>query len=405
MHFVLVLIIILITTNTDLIAGYHENETVLKSQDQNIVGNNKDIVENPYKIFNYEVKGKTRTKKLLNPLIPFGAMTGKPTKAQLKKYLDSFKSVGIDQFIIYPRSGLELKYMSDEWLDVCEYIIEYAAENDMSIWLYDEFNWPSGSCKGQVMKKDENFACKKITVWYNPVNLGKHNYFWSVSSIPLYADVLNPEAVKSFIELTHEKYYKRFKKYFGTVIKGFFTDEPSPMYTARRKTSGSKLELIYWDKLEEEYYQFAKRNFRLDVESYLNGDTPLSLWKDYFYLLGKRFKTSFLDQITTWCNQHNVLFTGHLMDESLPSKSLWAMGNPMYAINSFSLPGIDEIFTWTQIEKIEWVTLKMIEDAAININNGGSAELFALGPCDMTLSKRRQMIWLSAMHGIDHCFF
>ncbi len=348
---------------------------------------------------------KTGTPEVKNPIIPFGAMTGKPTKAQLKKHLDSFKSVGIDQFQIYARSGLELEYMGDEWLDLCGYVIEYAATNGMSIWIYDEYNWPSGSCKGQVVRQNDDFAAKKISVWGNPVTHGKDNYFWSVSTIPLYPDVLSPEAVQTFISLTHEKYYERFGKYFGTVIKGFFTDEPSPMYGARRKTSGSLLELIYWDNLDDEYKQYTQRDFRADVEEHLKGNTPSGLWPAYYHLLGEKFKTSFFDQITSWCDQHDVLFTGHLMDESRPYDALGYNGEPMEVINSFSLPGIDEIFTYTNIDNIEWLTLKMVEDAAINIGTGASAELFALGPCDMTLTKRRQMIWLSALHGIDHYFF
>jgi hypothetical protein len=398
------LILMLLVSNFRLIAKNTKNEIVQGSHYQN-TNTGKDFLNILNKTFAYNLKEPTGTKKMLNPLIPFGAMTGKPTKSQLKKYLDSYKSVGIDQFQIYARSGLELEYMGDEWLDVCEYIIEYASENAISVWLYDEYNWPSGSCKGQVVRQDENFAAKKIVVWRNSVTLGKHNYFWEVTSVPLYPDILNPKAVESFISLTHEKYYKRFSKYFGTVIKGFFTDEPSPMYAAGHKTSGSLLELIYWDGLEYEYNQYTNQDFRVDVESYLKGNTPPNLWEDYFYLLGQRFKTSFFDPIREWCNQHNVLFTGHLMDESITSKALLAMGNPMSVINSFSLPGIDEIYTWTNTESIEWITMKMVEDAAINIGNGASAELFALGPSDMTLSKRRQMIWLSALHGINHYFF
>ena len=340
--------------------------------------------------------------KSVNPLVPFGAITGKPTKEQLDKYLDSFKKVGIDQFMIYPRSGLELEYMSEEWLDVCEDIIKYAAENGISIWIYDEYNWPSGSCKGQVIKDNERFAGKKISVWADPVNFGKGNYFWSISDIPIYTDLLNPQAVKLFLTLTHEKYYERFHQYFGTVIKGFFSDEPSPMYAASCKTSGSTLELIYWDSLEDKYYQLTHRDFRLDVEKHLNGNTPSDLWQNYFYLLGQQFKTVFFDQIKSWCDQHNVLYTGHLMSESDPQSSLWYNGDPMNVIKSFSIPGIDEIFTNTDIEKVEWVTMKMIEAAASNTNRGAFAELFAVGPCDLTLGKRRQMIWLTALHGVDH---
>jgi hypothetical protein len=336
------------------------------------------------------------------PLIPFGSITGKPTKDQIIKYLDSFQSVGIDQFLIYPRSGLEIEYMSDEWLDVCGYIIEYASDNGMSIWLYDEFNWPSGRCKGQVIKENSEYAGKKISVFADPVNLGKNNYYWSVSSVPLFGDILNPKAVDAFISLTHEKYYKRFGKYFGPVIKGIFTDEPSPMYSARSRTSGSLLELVYWDNLEDEYYEHAKRNFKSDVEAHLNGNTPANLWQDYYYLAGRRFRTVFIDKITEWCDQHNILFTGHLMSESHPSSSLWYIGDPMSVINGFSLPGIDEIGTRNNLETVEWVTMKMVENASYNTGNGGFAELFALGPCDMTLGKRRQMIWITALNGVDH---
>lgn len=402
-NYTLILFIYLLMINVDnSIAATSKNDFFMKSFDSILTINDMSNNNSSSDKLTRMSEKKSIIQKTLNPLIPFGSITGKPTKDQLQKYLDSFRSVGIDQFLIYPRSGLEIEYMSEEWLDVCEFIIKYAKDHDMSIWLYDEFNWPSGSCKGQVFKQDEDFAGKKISVFSDPVNLGKRNYFWSVSSVPIYADLLNPKAVESYINLTHEKYYKRFKQYFGTVIKGFFTDEPSPMYAARHKTSGSLLELPYWNDLEEEYYQYTNRNFRLDVEAHLNGATPPTLWPNYFYLYGKRFKSAYFDHLRIWCDQHNVLFTGHLMDESWPSSSLLANGNPLSNINSFSMPGIDEVCTKTTPGTIEWVTMKLAENAASKKGNGAFAELFALGPCDMTLGKRRQMIWITALHGVDH---
>lgn len=38
---------------------------------------------------------------------------------------------------------------------------------------------------------------------------------------PLSADILNPEAVNRFIQLTHERYFHELKEYFGTVVIGF----------------------------------------------------------------------------------------------------------------------------------------------------------------------------------------
>lgn len=346
-----------------------------------------------------------------NPLIVFSAITGKPTKAQIQKYLDNFKRVGIKQFLIYPRTGMEVEFMSDEYLDICEYMIEYAANNGMSVWLYDEYYCPSGISSGQVIRQNDDFASKKVCVFASEHPTGKvinnvrlkRNYYWSISSIPLYADILNEKAVDAFISLTYEKYYKRFHQYFGNVIKGIFTDEPSPMYALDHKTNGSLLELTWWNGLEEEYHQYTNRDFRSDVEAHLHGITPSNLWPDYFHLLGKRFKSTYLDKISSWCKDHQVVLTGHLMDEITPAASLKANGNPLRAIHSFGMPGIDEIFTKTSVKTTEWVTLGLIENATkVSMAPDALAELFALGPSDMPLAKIRQMIWLTALHGVNH---
>ena len=67
---------------------------------------------------------------------------------------------------------------------------------------------------------------------------------------PLAADLLNPDSVKRFIELTHERYYNELKEFFGTTIQAFFTDEPSIM------GRGAKRGLKKWtDGLEEQFRQ------------------------------------------------------------------------------------------------------------------------------------------------------
>ena len=41
-----------------------------------------------------------------------------------------------------------------------------------------------------------------------------------------YVDLMNPEAVRAFLNCTHEQYKKACGKYFGKEIPGIFTDEP-----------------------------------------------------------------------------------------------------------------------------------------------------------------------------------
>lgn len=345
------------------------------------------------------------------PLIPMGAMTGKPSREQLRETLSNYLCAGIDQFLIYPRSGMEFEYMGDEWLEACRHVVEFAAENGMSIWLYDEYNWPSGKCAGQVIRENPDFAAKRLDVFTFKdalADAGKaiglnNGYFFEVYSMPLYADLLSPEAVDCFIRRTHEKYYARFSSYFGSTIKGVFTDEPGAAYAAdHHSISGSLLHLPYWKGLEEDYAKAAGRDFRDDLTAHLEGRTPERLWNDYYQLLGARFRLCYFDKLRKWCADRGVLFTGHLMHEHYPPHAIRANGDPMLAIESFGMPGIDEIGTRTSIDDAEWITLKMLETATAMKGVGGLIEVFALGPSDMTISKLRQMLWLAGLHGADH---
>ena len=84
----------------------------------------------------------------MNPLIPMFAITGRPTGDQLRARLQRFYEGGVRQIMLYPRAGCDVPYMSEEWRGLCAACIDFAKERGMTIWLYDEFNWPSGSCKG-----------------------------------------------------------------------------------------------------------------------------------------------------------------------------------------------------------------------------------------------------------------
>lgn len=55
----------------------------------------------------------------VNPLIPMTAITGSPDRKDITDMLCDYREVGIEQFLIYPRSGLDIEYMSDEWFRLC----------------------------------------------------------------------------------------------------------------------------------------------------------------------------------------------------------------------------------------------------------------------------------------------
>lgn len=140
------------------------------------------------------------------PLIPMGAVTGRPSREFIRQRLGELRKCGITQYLIYPRSGCELAYMSDEWLDACETVVEEAeALGFTSLWLYDEYNWPSGQCGGRVQAADPDFRLP--TLLAVPDGAGGRRF--RIEHDVRYPNVLNPKAVELFIELTHERYAAR----------------------------------------------------------------------------------------------------------------------------------------------------------------------------------------------------
>jgi hypothetical protein len=345
------------------------------------------------------------------PIIPMAALTGRPTKQQLTAWLDTYAGAGIDQFMIYGRSGLEIEYLSADWFEACRHIIEHASELGMAIWIYDEFNWPSGGAGGKVLATDPEFAARKLLVYrerpgdvaVEPI-AGGRAFGRVVRSTDSHAhDVLNPDAMNCFIRLTHEQYAKHFSDYFGSTIKGFFTDEPSFAYgNAGEGDPRVALRLPWYAELETEYRRQAGRDFRTDLADHLEGKTPTRLWSTCSALVGARFRFAFTERISRWCEEHGLISTGHFTNEFSPPTAIAYSGDPMMVARSLTMPGIDEIFSHADVTNTEWLTLKTVEQAAAHCQNGAVAELFALGPCDQSLTRRRQMIWLAALHGVDH---
>ena len=49
------------------------------------------------------------------PLITMSALVGKPSSKDIFNYLNDLKQNGIDEVMIYPRSGCLIEYLSEEW--------------------------------------------------------------------------------------------------------------------------------------------------------------------------------------------------------------------------------------------------------------------------------------------------
>ena len=336
-------------------------------------------------------------------MIPFVAVTGRPTEAEVRAKVASIRAQRMDSFFIYARSGLELEYMGEKWLDVCAWFCDEAERRGMKVWLYDEYNWPSGTCKGRVPAENDAWRYAELGVYRD--DAGKLR--WIKALAPQgWVNVCEKDAVRRFIELTHEVYRRRLARWFenGTIV-GIFTDEPGHSVKVTFPEGETLVSCRTYSGMEDEYRAAVGRNFREDVEKWLETGAG-DVWSDYLAVMGQRFRSAYFDQLREWCDRNGVFLTGHLIGENALPASARYNGNPVLCLRGESLPGMDEIGTAYDASPgarppIEWVTYNLARQAVIYRGNGGMAELFACGPADHVPSTLRFGMWMCAFHGID----
>jgi hypothetical protein len=132
--------------------------------------------------------------------------------------------------------------------------------------------------------------------------------------------------------------------------------------------------------MEEDYRRCYNRSFTEDIKN----EYPL-FYKNSSDLIGERFSECFIKKLGQWCEEHGILLTGHLMNDETPPKSTLQSGNFLKALSGISIPGVDDISTNFKSPHL----LSLLGGAEYaSGKNGAMAELFALGPCDMTYAKR-----------------
>lgn len=285
--------------------------------------------------------------------------------AAIIRQINEFHKQEIYGFVLHPRMGLprSLAYMSDEFLDYVETAVSEAEKLRMKVILYDEGMYPSGSAHGQVVAANRNFAAQVLTKRYSAsseIELNPGEILVSIQKAspelghdgwvafiqkesggkirgihygedsrdamaPLSADILNPEAVKCFISMTHDKYYQRLKQYFGKTVIAFFTDEPS--LTGRGDMTGK----IPWTF---DFLQVCRNNgVREDDLELLFADgieTGKEARQIFQEVCLDRLNDTYYKQLGSWCFEHGIALTGH------PAQS-----NEIGLLKYMQLPGQD----------------------------------------------------------------
>ena len=181
-----------------------------------------------------------------------------------------------------------------------------------------------------------------------------------------YLDTMNREATEHFIELTHEQYAKRCGDRIGRNIKGIFTDEPhrGHCFDNRSEENGVMSCAVAWtDDMFEEFekrYGFACRPALPELFYRKNGEAVAPVKLFYIDLANTLFLERFAKPINEWCENHNMILTGHVLHEDSLMNQTVPNGSLMRYYEHMGYPGVDVL---TEHNRCYWI-VKQLTSAA-----------------------------------------
>jgi len=199
-----------------------------------------------------------------------------------------------------------------------------------------------------------NTATDSIFSWMVPAGEWRLMFFRCVADRSPIADYLDPTAVKCFIEMTHEAYYARFKDYFGTTIDGTFFDEPT-MYRANGRIWTGNFNLLF-----EKKYGYSPAKY-YPALWYDIGEQTQAARNLLFGFRTELYATAFTKEVNDWSLAHGVTATGHQDQEEILNPVSVA-GDLMKCFKYLEIPGIDKIGGKRPAERF----YKVVSSAAYN---------------------------------------
>ena len=286
--------------------------------------------------------------------------------------LSQLKKTGINECILEARPFPE--WLEKPWFDTLKTLFDFAEKNDMRLWLFDDVHFPSGGAGGKIPENFRKLLVRRRhadidgnggTYSIKVQEMGSEKFFKAICApfvlpdnfdsekafdvtdkvqngkltleLPAgrfrvffifttrdggenhtreWINMLDPAAVDKFIEIALEPHYKELKKYFDNgVCGGFFSDEPrmgsAPTYLSLPNGQFTCLPFSF---------ELAKRLEKM----------PAGFWPSLWHKCqdAPRFRAKFMDEVSKlysecfpqkigkWCNDRNVQYIGHLIEDN-----------------------------------------------------------------------------------------
>ena len=298
----------------------------------------------------------------LKPL-PLWHTNGPLSEALINEFFEEGTKNGFGGFTFLPLGRTTPKYLSEEYFKYFGKVLDAADKRGEKIVFYDDVDFPSGSAGGKMQALFPDYRAKRLDMesWTQtgPTDNArfafsrKLNQNWNdgyiqaavamnvktweridltsasnaivsddaiVWSVPdgewkimvFYClcdnrkvDNMDPEAMKKFLTLTYDQFYKRFAKHFGTTIPVCFFDD----VTITQTKGGRNWTPSFNDKYRQIYGSSPALDYPAAFMS-IGPETSIArvrLWT----VRNELFSDGYPKVVHEWCAEHGIMSSGH----------------------------------------------------------------------------------------------
>lgn len=175
-------------------------------------------------------------------------------------------------------------------------------------------------------------------------------------------DLLTPEPTARFLEVTHERYAEKLGQDLGRYFVSTFTDEPSLQNLWLRPMP---YRVLPWSlSIEREFAKRRGRALRPLLPALVADAGPAGARAryDFWNTVGELVSENYFGQIQTWCHKHNLLSGGHLLMEESLVGHVPLYGHFFRCVRRLDAPSIDCLTSLPP--QVPWHVARMIGSAA-----------------------------------------
>jgi hypothetical protein len=158
-----------------------------------------------------------------------------------------------------------------------------------------------------------------------------------------YINIIDRDAVASFIHLTHDAYKQRCGDAIKDYVQAFFTDEPSLMTLYLKKDEGLLPPIPWSNSFREDFrsrmgYDIVPELPHLFVDC---GEDSIYKRLQFWKVISELIEENFYGQIQDWCHANGTTSSGHALWEEHLSWQVGFEGDLYRDLRRMDIPGID----------------------------------------------------------------